>query len=88
MLLYCYVIKYLLAKIMNEEKTKVVHLYFSADHIQEIDEYIAKNKHDTKNENGRAYSRNDYFLEVAAEHAKKLGLKTNPRMTDKTKELK
>ena len=73
---------------MSEEEAKVIHLYFSPEHIQEIDMHIAKNMRGVKNEKGRAYSRHDYFIDMAAQFGKELGLQTNPRHTKKTKNSK
>lgn len=71
---------------MTTPKKTVIHLYFSEDHINEVDKFILDNKSKDKNIDGRKFSRNDYFMEAAAAHAKKLGLKTDPRFKKADKE--
>lgn len=62
------------------DDTKIIHLYFNPDHIDEVDDYVNElKKQRVKNSEGRQYSRNDYFLEAAEEYGKKLGLLTSPR---------
>ena len=50
-------------KIMTDKAPKIVHTYFNPEHISEIDDYVNEQKKlGRKNSEGRAYSRNDYFL--------------------------
>ena len=65
---------------MTDKAPKVVHTYFNPEHISEIDNYVNEQKKlGKKNADGRAYSRNDYFVEAMTDYAKKLGLRTAPK---------
>ena len=78
-MLLCYQIKPN-GKIMTDKAPKIVHTYFNPEHISEIDDYVNEQKKlGRKNSEGRAYSRNDYFVEAMADYAKKLGLRTTPK---------
>ena len=55
-------------------------LYVNEDHVQEIDDYVHKQKQiGRKGHLGRPYNRNDYILEALEHYAKTSGLKTSPK---------